>query len=148
MNVVNPYLFLKQELDYTTNGTLNNYQTLKNQGIIRHCKVLNNGKLYDYIVKQEYNSVEDWLASYNPSTPDVMKKPTLHDVCYGQNRHLYQGSFATNYVMPFADAKVDLSIDSKLQDLADHLRSKKMSVDSVMINFNRMILPLDQFMRI
>jgi hypothetical protein len=147
--VTNPYIFLKQELDFTTNSNQGvNYQKLKNAGFIRHCKPLKNGKLYDYIVNKEYDTIQDWIASYNPTTDVKFERPTLKDVCYGRNRQLYPGSFDTNYVMPFPDVKVAPSTDSRLQDLANHLLSRKMSVDAVMINFNGLIMPLNTFMHL
>jgi len=144
----NPYIFLKQELEFTNGNQGVDYQTLKNQGIIRHCKPLRNGKLYDYIVNKEYDTIEAWVASYSPTTNAKFERPMLKDVCYGRNRQLYPGTFETNYVMPFADAKVAPSMDSRMHDLANHLRTKKMNADAVMVNFNGLIMPLNSFMRI
>jgi hypothetical protein len=146
--VANTYIFLKQELDIANGNQGVNYRDLKNSGCIRHCKPLNNGKLSDYIVNKEYDTIEAWVASYNPASNVKFERPTLKDVCYGTNRYVNDNKFETNYVMPFADAKVGPSTDSRLQDLANHLRSKKMTADSVMVNFNGLIMPLNTFMHV
>jgi hypothetical protein len=158
-NVSNPYIFLKQELDFISHDNeginynkydnFQSYKKLKNGGFIRHCKPLKNGKLYDYIVNKEYDTIQDWIASYNPITNVKFERPTLKDVCYGRNRQLYPGTFDTNYVMPFPDDKVVPTMDtSRLQDLAEHLHSKNMNEDSVMVNFNGLIMPLNTFMKL
>ena len=155
----NPYIFLKQELDLAKDhqglkhDNYRTYHKLKNSGFIRHCKPLRNGKFYDYIVKKEYDTIEDWVASYNPTgylceTHRPTNRPTLRDVCYGRNNNLYPRSLPENHVMPFADAKVVPPMDSRLQDLANHLRTKKMNADAVMVNFNGLIMPLNSFMHI
>jgi hypothetical protein len=147
--VINPDIFLKQELEFTINSNQGvDYQKLKNAGFIRHCKPLKNGKLYDYILNKEYDTIENWIASYNPVTNVNFERPTLKDVCYGRNRQLYPGSFETKYVVPFPEDNVVPPIDNRLQKLAEHLLSKKMSADAVMVNFNGMIMPLNVFMRI
>lgn len=69
----NPYLFLKRELTLIPE----NWQVGKENGTIRHCKVLRNGKFFDYIVKREFNTLEEWLAD---------AKDTMDNVMYGVNR--------------------------------------------------------------
>jgi hypothetical protein len=150
-NISNPYMFLKQELEITKLHP-NDYSELKNHGWIRHCTPLKNGKLYDYIVKQEYNTIEAWVASWAPTSylDHVYKipPPTLKDVCYGINRNQSTGMYSTKYVVPFEEKKVVPTNHLQMKELVDHLESKKMDMSSVMINFNGMILPLHQFMRI
>lgn len=67
-----PYLFLRKELGVTHET----WEEQKRQGNIRHCKVWNN-KFLDYVVRKEFNTLEDWLADCGAS---------LDDVLYGVNR--------------------------------------------------------------
>ena len=151
LNVSNPYLFLRQELEITKLHP-NDYTSLKNNGWIRHCKILNNGRIYDYIVKQEYNTIEEWLASWAPTNhlEDVYHggKPTMKDVRFGIHRNMSTGMYSTDYVVPFKDAKVEPTMNDQMKQLVAHLESKKMDMSSVMINFNSMIMPFNHFMQI
>ena len=68
-----PYLFLKREIGVTATE----WKDAKKNGIIRHCKVIRGGKFYDYIVRKEFASIQDWLQ-------DAGAK--LEDILYGTNR--------------------------------------------------------------
>lgn len=70
----NPYLFPKHELG----KTYPSWERAKKNGEVRHCKILRNGKFFDYVVRQEYDTLEEWMASANIK---------LEDVCYGTNRY-------------------------------------------------------------
>jgi hypothetical protein len=153
LNVSNPYLFLKQELEITKLHP-NEYNALKNAGWIRHCKQLRNGRLYDYILKQEYTTIEQWVASWKPTSfVDLalrMGTPTVRDVCYGIHRNQAGGLFQTKYVVPFGwkDDEGVPSITDQMKQLVDHLNSKNIGMSSVMVNFNGVIMPLNIFMNI
>lgn len=69
----NPYLFHKRELGVTQGE----WKDARNKGVIRHCKVLYNGKFFDYIVGREYDTLHDWMLEIGA---------TLDDLCYGTNR--------------------------------------------------------------
>lgn len=81
---VDSYFFLKRELEY---NTYKKWRQAKRDGMIRHC-IIHDGKFYDYIVNEHYDSFGDWLSSVDASSYD--------DVCYGSNR-VHRG-IQPNYV--------------------------------------------------
>ena len=65
----NLYFFDKIELTM-------NVETLRERGLFRHCKFYKD-KYYDYIVKKEFGTLEEWIADCGALTSNIM---------YGVNR--------------------------------------------------------------
>lgn len=82
----NSYFFLKRELEY---NTYKKWRQAKKDGMIRHC-IVHDGKFYDYIVNEHYDSFVDWVCSVDPNSS------SYDDVCYGSNR-VHRG-IQPNYV--------------------------------------------------
>ena len=80
------YFFLKRELEY---NTYKKWRQAKRTGMIRHC-IIHDGKFYDYIVNEHYDSFGDWVSSVDPDAS------SYDDVCYGSNR-VHRG-IEPNYV--------------------------------------------------
>ena len=80
------YFFLKRELEY---NTYKKWRQAKIDGMIRHC-IIHDGKFYDYIVNEHYDSFGDWVCSVDPNAS------SYDDVCYGSNR-VHRG-IKPNYV--------------------------------------------------
>lgn len=80
------YFFLKRELEY---NTYKKWRQAKRNGMIRHC-IIHDGKFYDYIVNEHYDSFGDWVSSVDPDAS------SYDDVCYGSNR-VHRG-IEPNYV--------------------------------------------------
>lgn len=66
------YFFLKKELDVASD----NWDAAKRRGDIRHCKPYR-GQFMDYVVKKNFDTLEEWAADAGGS---------LDDVLYGTNR--------------------------------------------------------------
>jgi hypothetical protein len=67
------YLFLERELQFTNSAE---WRHAKNRGLIRHVKPYA-GKWLDYVVKKNFDTLEEWLNDCNAS---------VDDVAYGVNR--------------------------------------------------------------
>jgi hypothetical protein len=71
-NFERPYFFFNRELDYDSVVDEVEYAKLKNESI-RHV-VPYSGRYYDYIVRKEYESLNEWA---------VENGETLDNICYG-----------------------------------------------------------------
>jgi len=204
-----PYFFKKDAYFFLENESIMSIQSNKqyldyknNKGYIRHCKINNQGKLYDYIVNKTFSTFEEWIADMNISHSTYFH--TNH-IRYGINRWDYDHEMMhkksislkellykidpsfqynieeaptnnTSSVEPtknnfwssfiklidsydqsvvqledanrYAELAASVLPTVQLTDLAEHLKTKKMGTDSVMVNFNGMIMPYKQFMRI
>ena len=95
------YFFLKKELGVTADT----WNAAKAAGQIRHCKPYR-GQFMDYVVKKNFDTLEEWAADAGGS---------LNDVLYGTNRVRcfdcqYNAVTDTHYQVPSTPKYVELSV--------------------------------------
>lgn len=140
----NPYFFLDRELNTIVN-TPNEYYHLKNHGQIRHCKILNNGMLYDYIVDRTFHSFEEWLADIGPSY-------TLQNIRYGVNRLSFTNTnkhYFEHKSISFDELMQRLQIERKVappnEDVFARLEKNRLTPQHLWVQFGSMFVTWDRF---
>lgn len=137
----NSYFFLAREVNYIVRSN-SDFDRLKNDGLIRHCKPNKySSGFYDYIVNENYNTLEEWLDSCVVEPGE--RKPTMAHVMYGIYRwDRKTQTFDDNYV----------SLKSLMDDLPPPankvesiLTSQNMTLSHLWVQFGSMFLSWDRF---
>lgn len=119
-----PCFFIDRELQYTKSYA-------KTLGLYRHCKIYK-GHYLDYTIREEFNSLEDWVKSC---------KSTIDHVMFGWNR--FDMRPATHVPLKKLLEHISPPLDVEIEELtlfANKLRVDELGLNDILVDTRKGII--------